>query len=812
MNLQYFFSHLTGFEPYKFQIEVSKRLLTNQSVILQAPTGSGKTWAAILPFVFFWKQWKEGRQNETDFPRKLIYSLPLRALANSLFNEIKTKIEKNCPDLDLKITLQTGEHPEDVYFEGDIVFTTIDQTLSNILGIPLSLPKKLANINAGAVLSSYLIFDEFHLLDPKRSLETVITLLKMMEGITPFCLMTATLSDVFLYKTSYYLDAEIVKVEEEDYNKFAFVKNHAEKYITPIDRELNIEDVIENHQNKSIVICNTVDRCVDLFKQAVKKKKKGLIESELICVHSRFFHTDRKEKEERIRKLFSENSDKNVILFSTQVVEAGLDISCDVMHTEISPINSFLQRIGRCARWGGRGKIFVYELPEKKNKYLPYSESLCVNTFKQLHKIQDKNLDFYLAQKLIQNVLGDFEETIINEIQNDFNNRLNQIRNCWQEGGKDKARELIRDIRSISVALLPKYFQTESLYKYETLSINPYSIISQIKKRTEEIEGELPQFTLKLEESSFIDFDEKKELVPLDFENIIQENIIALNSDLVGYSKDFGLDFSNDFNYKSAEVERKDKFQYALHEDTYEEHIKWMLEIFYEKYFEKLFYPLKKIQVKKYRNFDFEKILKFILIIHDYGKLNILWQKIVNDYQREKSRQNNKNWERKFLAHTDYNPNNETDKSIMQTVLSQYGVHKKPPHSGIGALAALQLLPKFLHLENNPENESFVKVVLSTILRHHAAYTTHSTNFEISKQAIDLQNYIFSENLEIFSILYHKDSNLVKSRQMDFNSYIIQFNNSIESFLYFLFVRILRLCDQHSFEKNPLNNQEVVNG
>ena len=141
----------------------------------------------------------------------------------------------------------------------------------------------------------------------------------------------------------------------------------------------------------------------------------------------------------------------------------------------------------------------------------------------------------------VLNMLG----LTVHEIQNNFNNRLNQIRNCWQEGGKDKARELIRDIRSISVVLLPKYFQTDSLYKYETLSLNPYSIISKINKLTEEIEGEFPQFILKLEESSFDDFDEEKKLFSVDYENLTSENIIALNSDLVGYSKEHGLDFEN---------------------------------------------------------------------------------------------------------------------------------------------------------------------------------------------------------------------------------------------------------------------------
>jgi CRISPR-associated endonuclease/helicase Cas3 len=297
-----FFQKLTTHEPYNFQQKVADNLLDGKNVILQAPTGSGKTWASIAPFVFCWKQWKEGKQNPEDFPRKLIYSLPLRTLANSLYKEVKEKIETNLPDLEpkLNIKIQTGERPDDVLFEGDIIFTTIDQTLSNILGIPLSLPKKLANINAGAVLSSYLVFDEFHLLDPKRSLDTVVSLLKAMKSITPFCLMTATLSENFLTKTADYLDAEIINVKKEDYNRFDFVKNKAEKFITVSEKCLDIETIIENHNKQSIVICNTVERCKRIFLNLLEEKNKGRIYSELICIHSQFFHSDRKRKEKQI--------------------------------------------------------------------------------------------------------------------------------------------------------------------------------------------------------------------------------------------------------------------------------------------------------------------------------------------------------------------------------------------------------------------------------------------------------------------------------------------------------------------------------
>jgi CRISPR-associated endonuclease/helicase Cas3 len=166
-------------ELYDFQKETIEKIGDGKSILLRVPTGGGKTIGAIAPFVHM-------LENRKNFPKKLIYITPLRVLTNSLYLEIS----KLYPDF--KVTIQTGEYSEDKLFEGDIIFTTIDQFLSSALAFPLSLSKSLANINAGAIFSSYLVFDEFHLLDENRSLKTAISLLEKIGDIVPFTIMSAT--------------------------------------------------------------------------------------------------------------------------------------------------------------------------------------------------------------------------------------------------------------------------------------------------------------------------------------------------------------------------------------------------------------------------------------------------------------------------------------------------------------------------------------------------------------------------------------------------------------------------------------------
>lgn len=190
------FENLTGFRPRDFQHKTILKLLQDrkkrEGVLLRAPTGSGKTETAVAPFLF-------AKVLNLDFPNKLIYVVPLRTLANSL-RERTQELVKNWETVDkplrsLVVTLQTGENPEDPRFEGDIVFCTIDQMLSSFLNIPYSVGRGSANVNAGAIFASYLVFDELHLLDPDRSFATVLKVLEQVKGISPFLLMTATLTD-----------------------------------------------------------------------------------------------------------------------------------------------------------------------------------------------------------------------------------------------------------------------------------------------------------------------------------------------------------------------------------------------------------------------------------------------------------------------------------------------------------------------------------------------------------------------------------------------------------------------------------------
>jgi len=230
---------------YPYQEHVKQLLYNGKSVILQAPTGAGKTRAALAPFIeaFF--------EHPPDFfPRKCIYSVPMKVLANQFQEEYFSLTQKyqRIHKREMSVSIQTGDRPEDDKFESNLIFTTIDQTLSNYLSTPYGLGKRLANLNAGAVLSSYLVFDELHLYDPDSTLPTTLTMLRDIRKITPFIVMTATFSSQMLGRLANLLNAVVVPESQDARIEMESIGSQIGKNrrFYAIDNPLSAEQVLKN--------------------------------------------------------------------------------------------------------------------------------------------------------------------------------------------------------------------------------------------------------------------------------------------------------------------------------------------------------------------------------------------------------------------------------------------------------------------------------------------------------------------------------------------------------------------------------------
>lgn len=526
---------------YPYQQEVKRLLQSGKSVILQAPTGAGKTRAALAPFIeaFF-------DLPETAFPQQCLYSVPMRVLANQFLREYEQRVKSYHrvyrPQKALTLSIQTGEFPDDPKFESDLVFTTVDQTLSSLLGVPYSLSQSQANLNAGAVLGSYLVFDEFHLF-PQEAIETLLQLLKALSPLTPFLLMTATFSTAMLYELGNWLGAEIVRLSEEEVYAIETaggrLPRKARRYHLR-DKVLNAEDIQGVNASRTLAVCNTVKRASQLYEallqlgyqplpfhrisdeiyeelrgaksheerrkfseQAVKILLENLLNAPetpwVMLLHSRFERPHRLVKEELLQTLWGKEGiqkfpQPRLTVVATQVVEVGLDISAEALYTEVAPASSVFQRAGRCARYAGeQGEVYIYQVPLNKKgepDYSPYltkaEREIIARSWDSFSRRDAQVLHFDQEQSVIDETHMEADRANLRHMQENAANVWSLITAAMAYGDVSVRAELIRrnlSSRTVIVYDAPPPSQPIDVnpYRYEGFSLHIGSLKGELE-------------------------------------------------------------------------------------------------------------------------------------------------------------------------------------------------------------------------------------------------------------------------------------------------------------------------------------------
>lgn len=805
-----FYNKILHFHPYQYQMKVAQYLLSGRNVILTVPTGAGKTWASIIPFLY------AQQTRKSDFPQKMIYSLPLRTLANSIYSDVSKVLNEK--EIIGKSSIHTGEYKNDEHFENDIIFSTIDQTLSNFLCFPLSLSKRQANINAGALIGSYLVFDEFHLLDPNLSMATTLGMLRTLKNLCRFCIMTATLSDEYINKLKEAVNAEVVSINDfpEDAAIIKSLKipegHDVKKSVIVNDETINAQLILKRHKKKTIVICNRVEKTQQLYNDLISltgfETLSEINHINIICLHSRFFDDDRKKKEEDLKRLFGKKNEKSAILISTQVIEAGMDISCDTMHIEISPVNSFLQRAGRCARWEGEfGEIYVYdilELDEKEqlkletdkkeelsqirtinNKYLPYEKAQCEVTFEKLKGIS--SLDKDISQKLVDDILTNQELNDFTHIRQDNFNRL-KIQQSWDTCEKNMYSQTIRDIQSIEVAIIDyarEQWGAFMPYKYQTIGLYKWSFIKWAKEilneRDFDVDADVIFIARKNTESTVIDFDTNDlDSYSLEVVRNIEPikncyDTVFVDKSIFKYTSGAGLELGKGTSCSPLKpYEKKEKETVEYRKDTFWQHNKAIIGCYEKEFKPKLSFTFQQLDKYWGKNIDWDKLIKAMICLHDYGKLNSSWQKPMRELQILKG-----NYEPgEVLAHSDFNE--LTDKEIEK----QSRAKNKPPHAGAGAYVFIGNAVDIIDSENY---EYLANSISMAILKHHGVESESYFDFEIADKD-------YNEIVRLLDDIGIKTKLTQKARGGKLTDYIPE--NKEEWVIYLFLVRILRLCDQ----------------
>jgi CRISPR-associated endonuclease/helicase Cas3 len=403
MTFEDFFKQALGgnIDPYPYQATLARREWPD---LVEIPTGLGKMASVVVSWLY------KTHYGDEKTPRRLVYCLPMRVLVEQTASNAKHWIknltnegifsEKNRPSVN---TLMGGDLDQiwDLSPETpQIVIGTQDQLLSRALNRGYAMSRFRWPVHFGLLNNDCLwVMDEVQLMG--EGLATTAQLQAFRASFETFLpvqsiWMSATLRKSWLNTTDFSPQAECLRtlsLSEADKGKEEVTRRtEAAKPIakSPCQsenpREL-ADFVLQHHKDKTrtLVILNTVKRAQELYAQLKKKYP----DCELVLIHSHFRPTERNRA---IERLLNNPEEKGTICVTTQVIEAGVDVSCRLMVTELAPWASLIQRFGRCNRDGRELDARIYWLDldlNKKGQTAPYDSRDLQNARHILHALDD---------------------------------------------------------------------------------------------------------------------------------------------------------------------------------------------------------------------------------------------------------------------------------------------------------------------------------------------------------------------------------------------------------------------------------------
>ncbi|MBN1310263.1 MAG: CRISPR-associated helicase Cas3' [Anaerolineae bacterium] len=810
-------------QAYHYQAEVLEYIQQGHNLMIQAPTGAGKTRAALNPGLL------GIRDHPNDFPPRILYGVPMRVLARSFIEEYgKTAREKHWPP-ELYPTIQTGEQPDDPLFEGRVIFATVDQMLASFLNIPYGLPTRLDNINAGALIGAYLVFDEFHLYPQSEMMLTVLAMLKMLQGISRFIMMSATFSPVFLNEIARVLGAEVIADEPGirlDLGRFADIARlrTRERTFYAADGALTPQAVLDRigDANRAICICNTVDRAQALYR--------GLRDTpgvECRLLHSRFYRQDRREIENWALERFKQRDGSKAILVATQVIEVGLDISSEVMLTECAPAASLIQRAGRCARnVGETGQVHVFQPYDEEGQvnYAPYidkeegKEAICHKTWNALAspEFNGQVMGFSEEQQLVKIAHSEADAEFASGLGQRIDGRIEEITRCMSDRDPGWPDALIRKQSTVPMYIHEAPNQ-DDLLTTKPWRREPFSLSKgQLARLMEQPDESEADFTLQSGTERTLDVLDAPgmrfvtEWQPLrEAGDVYRSWQFAAHPLAVSYTPETGLELRPGLipAPPSPEVKERPWDRLAYRAERYHEHIAglwwaYTIPLQEEKRFllplrTELIYPLHRLCEKYGLDAESgERIMRLALALHDVGKLNEPWQAWCRAWQLCYAQSDypptlpiNDPYP---LAHTDYDSGDPNQRELQR-------VFKHPPrgnHAVEGAEACVPLIREAI-----PDDECWQWVALGAMMRHHTPDAKDCGEFHLIPGAYPtihramrlcqldgMQAYLVQESFKRSGCDVTDAADSIKPSRNEFSLALV----------YLLFARILRLADQRS--------------
>jgi len=352
---------------------------------LTAPTGSGKTLAGLragLELV---------RQKEKKGPSRLVYCLPFTSVIDQNYCVFKKVLRDagidpddatllkhhHLSDRDYREENELIEDGADLLVEtwqSKIVVTTFHQLLYALFsGRNRNLKRLPALVNAVVLLDEVQAIDHVYWDDVRQMMETCARRLG-----TTFVLMTATMP--LIVEASE--DRELVPGHKEAYRALSrtVLRNRTKEGMTVDDLVNEIVNRCSTDPERSLMVILNRRKTVREIYRAVKGVDR----------HTAMLSTDLTPLD---RRRILTSLEEPYLLITTQVVEAGVDISAHNVIRDCAPLDSLIQSAGRCNRHGTDegGMLDVIRLRDggKLLAVPPYSQFLVTSSLEVLERYEE---------------------------------------------------------------------------------------------------------------------------------------------------------------------------------------------------------------------------------------------------------------------------------------------------------------------------------------------------------------------------------------------------------------------------------------
>jgi CRISPR-associated endonuclease/helicase Cas3 len=382
LNYEGFFTTATGYHPYPYQVRLAEG--SALPALLNAPTGSGKTEAVVLSWL--WSRLEHPEDNVRQAtPRRLVYCLPMRTLVEQTAGRVKKWLATlGLEDSVGLAVLMGGEKRDDdwrLYPEKPaILIGTQDMLISRALNRGYAQSPYQWPIDFGLLNNDCLwVLDEVQLMSNGLPTTTQLAAFRHALGTygpTHTLWMSATVRAEWLHTVDFPSpnESQVLRLSQSEYQEGNLGKrNQAVKILNQFQgkqnpssgQPYNLQEVAvaiaEKHQpyTLTLAVFNTVPRAQGVFAELKKLRP----QADVHLVHSRFRLAERQKLGQ---VLLSKVPPQGRIVVATQAVEAGVDIDSRTLFTDLAPWPSLVQRFGRCNRRGKLEQAEVYwlDLPD----------------------------------------------------------------------------------------------------------------------------------------------------------------------------------------------------------------------------------------------------------------------------------------------------------------------------------------------------------------------------------------------------------------------------------------------------------------